>query len=547
MASGIKRANRAGRGLINVPDIVEVIDPETGHMVVTVRIPITTANTFPDKPWNTPISELNIAARDIEKYQGYVLVDMDGVPGGEDLIWIFQKLEGPDWTTITKSRENLTPQKFRKFLTQTKVKTEVVPETPPDALEGDLVVSVVERQDGTGKATRMNISESIDENLEPLTGSRAYMERELAFTEETLIVDDQSASAEELADTGLMVISSQISPNGDGKSVKETVTATQWSLLTASKWDDDINAQVTRTEQFVEPPSGPDLSEANTSFEIVNKDRSMKIVEVVPTSDLDSFLESYPIQIDLTLPDELISASISFEKTSDEGSFESEWGGIATGIRWSLSGSESGQAHSSASVMPSVAMDIRQVWGRDLSATAHFFFLPRPVTEAAILAKVGAARWPVFKPVGHVITAIGEKAGVQVNATAAASKSIGDGGTMVEMTKGKGSAFDHSQSISTIRIPPTLHDEIDLGAISDFSEVNATADIGWAGYNFPTVDVNITETARATGSISVTILPATSPTQIPRTGIFLVRSKVELYKWGYAKVYAETFDASQLA
>ena len=377
-------------------------------------------------------------------------------------------------------------------------------------------------------------------------GMSAYEERQVAGVSRKVVPDGTAA------DEGVLIGSSTVTPLGGGLSVLQTVSVTGWEELLGTDWDEDLMAQIPRAEKYVSPPSLEDLALPNTSFKIVNKDRSLRVTEVIPVDALTKYYVSFPTQIDLALPDELIALDVTWDTSSDIGDFESDWQGYSTGESASLSGSESGQAHSSASIMPQISFNIKQVWGRDLSAVSHFFFLPMPLNSAAIVARVEqligeqVSRWPTFQPQGHVLSLIGGKVGVSVNVSASAAASVSPNSSSAEVTRGQGSGIDFQKNMSTVRIPPTLHGNISVGNSSQNLEVSANAKIGWYGSNFPTVFVNKEKTGAIVGSVKGGDLPATTPSSVPRSGVFLVKSQVTPYKWGYAKVYAETFDASQL-
>jgi len=93
----------------NVPRIVEVLDPGANQHVVYVRMPTNLASKWPDKPWGTPIEDIGLSKKDSDIYPGYTLVDIEPLKGSPDLYWVFQKLDGPAWTTKSQGQESLIP------------------------------------------------------------------------------------------------------------------------------------------------------------------------------------------------------------------------------------------------------------------------------------------------------------------------------------------------------------------------------------------------------------------------------------------------------
>lgn len=164
----------------NVPRIVDVQDPGTGHYVVMVRMPTQLAAKFPDKAWGTSIDAIGLSKQDSDKFPGYTLVDMEPLNGSPDLYWIFQKLDGPVWETTSKETPDLTPEKYKRLLVTTKTKQEVAPGTAPDAvgtiLDEDtgekITSSIVQDEENTGKSVKVTTTETLDTNADPIVGQQ---------------------------------------------------------------------------------------------------------------------------------------------------------------------------------------------------------------------------------------------------------------------------------------------------------------------------------------------------------------------------------------
>ena len=200
----------------STPRIMKVLEPSAGQYEVVVRMDPTLASKFPDKPFGTDISAIGLAKKDSDKYPGYTLVAIEPADkGGKDHLWIFQKLSGPEWTTTSNSRDNLTPAKYRGQTVVVKTEQEVAPATAPTALTGDLVSSVVTQTPNTGKAVLAEVTETIDENAAALEGEE-YGDIVTKSVAENLVLDGTDA------DSGMDVISSVLDPIGNGKSVKQT-------------------------------------------------------------------------------------------------------------------------------------------------------------------------------------------------------------------------------------------------------------------------------------------------------------------------------------
>ena len=203
----------------STPRIMKVLDPGTGYYEVIVRMDPTAASKFPDEPFGTGIDQIGLAQKDASKYVGYTLVSIEPADkGAKDHYWIFQKLDGPEFTTISKSKESLTPAKYRSQTVIVKTEQEVDSATQPSTLTGELMSSVVAQIPNTGKALLSETTEVIGSGG-PLFGLERNKDGSLSQVSE-MLVEDGAAT-----DSGPFVIKSDVTPIGNGKSIKVTVTA----------------------------------------------------------------------------------------------------------------------------------------------------------------------------------------------------------------------------------------------------------------------------------------------------------------------------------
>jgi hypothetical protein len=209
------------------------------------------------------------------------------------------------------------------------------------------------------------------------------------------------------------------------------------------------------------------------------------------------------------------------------------------------------------SIRPDISPTIEQPWGKGIAASAHFFYIEmvnNTVTEEAFIARMDdlglgeVLRWPMFRPTSHAIVTKGMKVGLTAKANGAASSAFSPKSSMSDSSVGSGKSSDISIVTSVTNISPTIHGVITLsGDTTKSSSVTAYANASWAGYGgFPSVNAQMAASASATGSVYPTTLDATTPSDIPSTGIYVVKSKVEPYKWGWARCYAVLIDASNI-
>ena len=144
-----------------------------------------------------------------------------------------------------KGQDSLVPAKFkRQVITESKIETidlaaanvDDIPE--PDELTGDIVATSTRKVNDYRYESKIT-SEVIAENLEPLEGEQ-YGKIVTVSTSESLVEDGT------FAETGINVISSTVSPLGNGKSIKVDEIA-------KGGWPDPLDVQVTAPVQS--PPS----------------------------------------------------------------------------------------------------------------------------------------------------------------------------------------------------------------------------------------------------------------------------------------------------
>lgn len=321
---------------------------------------------------------------------------------------------------------------------------------------------------------------------------------------------------------------------------------------------------------------------------------------VITLSSLDDALEAYrlsfPTTVDMLLPDELLGVSTVWNQAGSNGSFAVEANGysayvgdpsVAVGL------SESANAECGGSLQPEIVPSIRSRNGRDVPATAWFFYIKSDGTSVSVsdliarLAAVGAgsvSQWPVFHPTEHTFILKGQRAAgrAQVSASGSVRASVNGGEEQnnKEVSSGKGNSYDHSTSFGTVRLPPTIHGAITVSDTTPPSATyTATCSAGWTSYHAPTgltvaghnialpvpandgsagsIDpsngtagsVSTTATISLSASVTPTSLSATGgETSIPTSGKYIVGSpRIEPYKARWFRVHAIVIDASVFA
>jgi hypothetical protein len=263
---------------------------------------------------------------------------------------------------------------------------------------------------------------------------------------------------------------------------------------------------------------------------------------------LDGFLETYPTTINLELPRVLTGVRLDWDEEKRDGySTNTPFfdGGITSG-----SFGDSEEIGSFHSATPIVNLDFKDVWGKNVPATVSVFFVRNPVTTSTILAKVGASLWPVFKPTSHVITGVGATLRVSAKAEVGLSIQQADGLFGV-IGSGSGNVQrDRSVTPISITVPPSIHGAFKINQTKTLSlsptVTAATPSIGGEVYT-TTVSSSTSLTTITNGAYIDIDIPATSIQDIPSSGVYLIDSSVEFFKYGFSVVKAVTINAGDLA
>ena len=262
-------------------------------------------------------------------------------------------------------------------------------------------------------------------------------------------------------------------------------------------------------------------------------------------SYLDGFLETHPTSINLDLPKVLKNITVRWDEDIQKGTATGETlgGGTLTG---SVELGDVEEIIVSQSITPVVEMEFEDLWGRNLPATNHIFFVRNPVTSDKILAKLGVPRWPVLKPTSHIARGLAVKliADVKADIKIAARASEEQSGYIGGQRKN----IQHNRTVTPISIviPPCLHRNFLIKEEKPM-EVWATVTARVPATNVsPSLSVTI---PRSEGTVTgqpafIDIdIPSTNYQTIP-TGTYMIDSNVEFFKYGFSIVKATTVNIS---
>jgi hypothetical protein len=268
---------------------------------------------------------------------------------------------------------------------------------------------------------------------------------------------------------------------------------------------------------------------------------------------LNNFYESYPTRISVDVPRILKDFDIVFEQDSSVGEVDvdpEEFYGTST---VSFSTNLSFKRNGSVSLIPQVVTQFETIWGKNLRAKNHLFFLKGPVSESSILSRCGAiaGTWPIFKPISATFTVTGVRISGTAGATVTRLVQQSEDGTGA--TQQSSTEFDQNTdySIITVDIPPCLSTGFSITYKPSLNlPLNVFAQLG-EYQGIPAIraekDATLSYPPPNTTINRLYIIPASDPPDVPRSGVYLMESNITFYKYGWYLVTATTFDASQLA
>ena len=366
---------------------------------------------------------------------------------------------------------------------------------------------------------------------------------------------EDKLSSDGAVQTGVNVVESVSTNIGDDKFITKTTTVDSWPVLKSSQWDYLLDTQIEQNNQMV--GSDLDLNKKNTTYKAINADRALAITEIAPEKALTDYHLSLPINIDLEVPPTLKSVEVVWAEDRYDGEGESEGSATMpdTTRGMSVTAEASNQSQGSYSLIPSVRVELEHFWGRDLSATMHFFYCKmtnNQLSEDAIRSKLGGIlnatlnKWPKFKPQSHTLVARGGTLKVNSEASIRKTKAYDLNGIKSlsdSSSKNKGSGYD--MRIDIVNIPPCIHPAITVtGGTALSLSARSTSRARLTGELSGNEQSSASNTVRS--SVSPASFAATTPAEIPKTGFYLISSKVEPYKWGWVKCSAVVLDASVL-
>jgi hypothetical protein len=310
---------------------------------------------------------------------------------------------------------------------------------------------------------------------------------------------------------------------------------------------------------YVETIEAAGTSLGDNRKEIQPLSDALDLVKTVDPSELevvfDTYVLSFPGTANLSLPNVLSTLSATIETNSGDGDTDTPY---FLGF-WSGHGSYSlpisGSSQASAAIIPSVIVNIDETWAHNVPTTHHMFFLPTPVTAAAVATKLAALLgvsvlpWPVFRPKSHTIVSVGQRMSLRVEANTHISDGGSDDSTEGALYTGNGASREVALVINTVHIPPTIHSEIGIaGTLVDSIDLTATTDSSLGLLtNYRTETGTVYGYVFSDDIYGDTLAATDGDDTIPTSGLRLLQTDCEPYGYGYARVHTEVVDFSFFA
>ena len=332
------------------------------------------------------------------------------------------------------------------------------------------------------------------------------------------------------------------------RETKVTRDIDSFPTLSGQEYDASVDIVIPFTEEVTN--SGESLGDENKFVDPLSSDFDLvrTIDKDAIKQQLESILLEFPSRANLSLPPVLRAVRVIWDTSESNGSYDSEYMGTSSGQSWSLSGDEDANALSSGEVIPSFEVDIDDTWANNIPTTSYFFFLKYPVKLQDILRKVDAKQWPIFKPKSHTISALRQKKELRLDVSASTSTSGSSTTNSKSKKEGWGDKISTDNATVSLTLQPTLHSDIGIDSVGSYTiPLSAKASVALRPSHGFNAVINQTGETTVVGRPPRGTLPSTSPPDIPRNGKYLIDSRVELYQYGYAKVYAEVLDASIFA
>jgi hypothetical protein len=271
--------------------------------------------------------------------------------------------------------------------------------------------------------------------------------------------------------------------------------------------------------------------------------------------NLSAFNVQIPTSIDLDLPRVLEDIIITWEESKSETESVTNVPNIMGSFN-SLTQQDDGLLSSTLSVVPKIEVKFKDIWGKNLPAKIHLFFLKKEdLNDSKIRSKVGADKnWPTFKPKSTIKTIYGksETKELQVYASRAMQANNTTFGYGYQPSNGFRQKSEARLIPVSINIPPCISSSFDIDEEKEIEFTTKEIELKYQQIfittpngTIPLPEVLVKEKLEHKLKVEASInIDETTPKEIPTTGTYVISSSAEPYKFGWFLVRAVTLDAA---
>jgi hypothetical protein len=271
--------------------------------------------------------------------------------------------------------------------------------------------------------------------------------------------------------------------------------------------------------------------------------------------NLSAFNVQIPTSIDLDLPRVLEDIEVTWEESKSETESSTNVPDIMGAFN-SLTQQDDGLLSSTLSVVPKIEVKFKDIWGKNLPAKIHLFFLKKEdLNDSEIRSKVGAdENWPTFKPKSTIKTIYGKSETKELQVYVSRAMQVND--TTFGYGYQPSDGFRQKSEVRlipvSINIPPCISLSFDIDEEKEIEFTTKEIELKYQQIfittpngTIPLPEVLIKKELEHKLKVEVSInIDETTPKEIPTTGTYVISSSAEPYKFGWFLVRAVTLDAA---
>lgn len=333
---------------------------------------------------------------------------------------------------------------------------------------------------------------------------------------------------------------------------------TDWIQNPLTQVSSTVERQRLSSLDVITLPVVPELGQ-NVTFNHISKAVDEIITKQIDPTQMSDFYRVYVGNGPVDIPRLLLALNVVWDSSSAAGSYSEDGTGFSVGTSVSLALTAQGRGQGSAAVLPELVPIWYPLWTNDLPYVEYYFILPKNapraevITQASIIASLwlGTATtildWPEWAPNEINLSIAGQKTSISAEAVARCSVSIDQAGDVSEtLSSGSGTSQDTGHSMRPVNLPLCLCAGIVLQNPIRSSGVTVTASaVVTAGTNFPGESATATIAGVAFGLITPAVIPPTTQTGYPASGIY-GKIQASPSEDGYSAYGVRTFDFGSL-